>query len=473
MTKKIIPIIILSIFISSATAFLVSKQMMKQTHKEEQDYAKLVHNQELVLSGNLRKYFYSAAPNNFTDAAKTARVGVVGINAIQRNSSNRGDELAKSAGSGVIISQDGYIVTNNHVIENASDIEVIMEDNREYKAKVIGTDPATDLALIKVEAMDLIPLVYGNSDSLQIGEWVLAIGNPFKLQATVTAGIVSAKARDINILQRQGIESFIQTDAAVNPGNSGGALVNTNGELVGINTAIITQSGRYEGFSFAVPVNLVQKVIYDIMEFGAVQRGWMGISIFDVDDQIAKRLELEDVFGIYVDMVEKSGAAAEAGIKSGDIIISVNKTQTRRIPNFMEEIGKHRPGDRISIEFIRDAQNMSTSVVLRNQLNTTDFIAVRKDPVLLNLGFEVRDLDSRELEILPKKGVYVVSIYRGKTISETNMEPGYIITSMNGNRISSSEELVQALDGADDKVILDGYYENYVGNYPYTFNLPQ
>jgi len=472
MLRKIVPVVLLSVLCSALTAYLLVSKMTDERKKGDQQYAQLINQEELVLSGNLRKYFNSSTPNNFIDAARTGRTSVVGINSLNNKGEVDSDLYSKSSGSGVIISQNGFIVTNHHVVENASDLLVVLDDNREYKGKIIGTDPATDLALIKIEATDLVPLVYGNSDSLQVGEWVLAIGNPFKLQATVTAGIVSAKARDINILQRQGIESFIQTDAAVNPGNSGGALINTNGELVGINAAIISKSGNYEGFSFAIPVNLVQKVIYDIREFGAVQRGWMGISIFDVDDQMAKRMGLSEVSGIYVNVVDRQGAAHAAGLRNGDIITTVNEKKTNRTPIFMEEIGKHRPGDQISIEYVRDGKVLRTAVVLRNQLNTYDLVAVRKDPILLELGFEVRDLDSNEKNIMPKQGVYVVSIYRGKAISETNMEAGYIITKVNGDVIETAEQLVKKLNKTTGSVILEGYYENYVGSFPYTFNIP-
>ncbi|HNB32129.1 MAG TPA: trypsin-like peptidase domain-containing protein, partial [Saprospiraceae bacterium] len=231
-----------------------------------------------------------------------------------------------STGSGVIISPDGYIVTNNHVIEKADNIKVLLNDNREYSAKLIGTDLNTDIALIKIEDSSLPYLEFGNSDSAQVGEWVLAVGNPFKLQSTVTAGIISAKARNINILnaQQYRIESFIQTDAAVNPGNSGGALVNTRGELVGINTAIMTYTGRYEGYSFSIPSNLVNKVIMDLKEFGAVQRGLLGVTIENVDDQKSKTFGLAKVAGVYISNTSKGGAADVAGLKPDDIILEIN-----------------------------------------------------------------------------------------------------------------------------------------------------
>ena len=203
------------------------------------------------------------------------------------------------------MSSDGFIVTNNHVVRDAEDVEVMLNDNREYKAKIVGTDPNTDLALLKIEAEGLKFLIFGNSDSLQVGEWVMAIGNPFRLQSTVTAGIVSAKGRNINILENQGIESFIQTDAAVNPGNSGGALVNTKGELVGINTAIMSLSGNYEGFSFAVPANLAKKVVSDIRQYGFVQRGWLGVELENIDNMRAQKLHLKEVAGVYIALVTK------------------------------------------------------------------------------------------------------------------------------------------------------------------------
>ncbi|MCL4107831.1 UNVERIFIED_CONTAM: hypothetical protein GTU68_027216 [Idotea baltica] len=380
-----------------------------------------------------------------------------------------GENASGSTGSGVIISDDGYIVTNNHVVENANSIEVMLNDNREYKAKLIGADPTTDLAIIKLETSNLPYLTFGDSDSLLIGEWVVAIGNPFRLQSTVTAGIVSAKARNINILEQQGIESFIQTDAAVNPGNSGGALVNTAGDLVGINTAIMTYSGRYEGFSFAIPSNLAKKVVYDIIEFGAVQRGWLGVSILNVDNDKANELGLKTVGGVYLDLVNKDEAAFRAGLKKGDVIVGVNEIPTLTTPEFMEQVGRFRPGDNIRLSYYRDGIKNVAEVTLRNQINSTDFVAIRKDKILTDLGFELRNLDNTEKKRLDAEGIYVVSVSRGSKIERTNMDPGYIITKINEKPVRNVEDLIKELEKHTGFVVLEGFYENYPGEFPYAF----
>ncbi len=421
---------------------------------------------------NLSPFFYSnpAADNEFIAISKSAKNAVVSVKAIKvKESGFFRDKYSKSNGSGVILSKDGYIVTSYHVIEEATDIEVRLEDKREFKAKIQGFDLSTDIALLKIEADDLSFLEFGDSDALNVGEWVLAIGNPFKLQSSVTAGIVSAKARNINIFDRQGIESFIQTDAAINQGNSGGALMNTSGLLVGINTAILTYSGKYEGFSFAVPSNLVKKVVNDIREFGAVQRAWLGVSIFDVDEKRAKSLNLDFIGGIYLDVVEKLGAGKEAGLKSKDVITKINGSPTMSTPEFLEIMGRFSPGDDVIIEFYRAGKKQLTNAILRNQLNTTDFVAVRKDKILTALGFELRDLNSKEMERLDKPGVMVVSIYKNSKISKTNMDPGYIITSLNGKDIKEVNQIIEALQINSGEIVLNGFYENYPGEWPYKF----
>ena len=471
MLKKISLILICSLISATGAIFLYDQIAPRQIIINEVNPASKVNVDEILFSGRHKNQFTSAAPTNFIDAADAGRPAVVGIRAMGETnlSSFRNSDFNSSSGSGVIISPDGYIATNNHVVENSKNIEITLNDNREFKAKLIGTDPASDLALLKIEEQNLPYLVFGNSDSLEIGEWVLAIGNPFRLQSTVTAGIVSAKARNINILENTGIESFIQTDAAVNPGNSGGALVNTNGELIGINTAIMTFSGRYEGFSFAIPSNLVQKIIYDIKEYGAVQRGWLGITIINVDSDRAKELDLNFVGGVYIDRVENKGAASEAGLKKGDVITSVNGVETMSTPAFMEQVAQFRPGDEIELNYFRNGRSVNANVVLRNQLNPTDFVAVRKDQILLDLGIELRDLDSDEKKRLNTDGVYVVSIYRGSKIEQTNMDPGYIITKINNQKIDSVDEVVSQLEKLRGRVYLDGFYENYPGEFPYTF----
>lgn len=277
------------------------------------------------------------------------------------------------SGSGVIVSSDGYIVTNQHVIEDASTLRITLPNKRKLDAEVIGIDSQTDLALIKVSAHNLFTLNLGNSDQLGIGEWVLAIGHPFNFNATVTAGIVSAKARNINILgDDYSIESFIQTDAVVNPGNSGGALINTAGELIGINTAILTESGVSEGYSFAIPSNLIRKVITDLREFGQVRRAVLGVSILDVNDEIADDLGLLQVEGVYIQSISKGGTAYYAGMTKGDVILSVNNVPTSTIPQLQEQIALYRPGDLINIEFMRAGKRFSKENIMLRSFNAAD-----------------------------------------------------------------------------------------------------
>jgi len=310
-----------------------------------------------LLAGNIQRTFASSSPTNFITGAKKATPGVVNI-----KSSQGGDyfweSLNASSGSGVLISPDGYIVTNNHVIEEGKSFKITLADHREFDAKLIGSDPSTDLALLKIIGSEFEYLIFGNSDSLNIGEWVLAVGNPFNLESTVTAGIVSAKGRNIDILKdnKYSIESFIQTDAAVNPGNSGGALVNTNGELVGINTAIITRSGKYEGYSFAIPSNLARKIIRDLRDFGVVQRGILGVVIDDVNVKTAKRLKLENVEGVHITDIHSKSGAADAGLQEDDVIIGINNIKIKTLPELQEQIARFRPGNSIEVEYFRNAE---------------------------------------------------------------------------------------------------------------------
>ena len=272
---------------------------------------------------------------------------------------------AMASGSGVILSNDGYIVTNNHVIEDANEIEVVLNDKRTFTAKLIGTDPNTDLALLKIEATDLPTIEIGNSDDLRVGEWVLAVGNPFNLTSTVTAGIVSAKARSINILNSDmKIESFIQTDAAVNPGNSGGALVNTRGQLVGINTAIASQTGSYAGYAFAIPTAIMQKVVADLRQYGTVQRALLGIRMLDITQQVKDQLSLESMEGVYVGEVISGSAADKAGMKAGDVIVQVDGRPINASSQLQEQIGRKNPGDQITILVRRGQRSVTLQVTL-------------------------------------------------------------------------------------------------------------
>lgn len=409
---------------------------------------------------------------DFIFAANKSKRSVVSVQSLNRSTSYwRSDNNGTSTGSGVIISPDGYIATNNHVIESGSDISIRLDDQREFKAVVIGRDQHTDLALIKIEGKNLPFIKFGNSDSLQVGEWVLAIGNPFRLHSTVTAGIVSAKGRSIHIMRdASGIESFIQTDAAVNPGNSGGALVNAKGDLVGINTAIITYSGQYEGFSFAVPANLARKVLNDLRDFGKVQRGWMGISIRQVDAQMAKNLKLGRVGGVYIDEVIENSAAEASGLKPGDVIMEINGLETKTTPQFMEQVARMRPGDKLEIEYSRNGNLRITTVVLSDdRVVRTSFVA--GDEILSQLGVELRDLSPSEISRLGKPGVFVKKIYRGTKIDRVNMEEGYIITRVNGKPVNDLDAFLNVLQTTEGLVVLDGFYEDYPGKFPYTFEL--
>lgn len=302
--------------------------------------------------------------DDFVHTSKLVTSAVVNINTLSASG------YRVSSGSGVIIATDGYIITNHHVIEDGATYEVTMYDKRKLQAEVIGSDPTTDLALLKVDVRGLKPVLYGDSDQVEVGQWVLAVGNPFNLSSTVTAGIVSAKARNINILRGSySIESFIQTDAVVNPGNSGGALVNEKGELIGINTAIISESGGYEGYSFAIPANLVRKVVRDIREFGGVQRAILGVGIAEVTGEIARQQALPGVAGVYINNVSKGSSAAEAGLREGDVIISINSVSTNSVPELQEQIALFRPKDKISLEFYRNGQKFRRDNVVLQSLD--------------------------------------------------------------------------------------------------------
>lgn len=425
-----------------------------------------------LLSGMKQRTFFSAAPTNFTYAAESVTPAVVNIKTTQGGNFDfwSSNSYGSSSGSGVIISPEGYIVTNNHVIEEGDEIEVTLNDKREFPAKVIGSDPSTDLALLQIEGVDLPYLEFGNSDSVRVGEWVLAVGNPFNLESTVTAGIVSAKGRSIDILEAQDrIESFIQTDAAVNPGNSGGALVNTTGELVGINTAIITRSGRYEGYSFAVPANLVRKVIKDLKDYGVVQRGILGVFIDEMNSARAEKLGLASVEGVYITRVTPGGGADEAGLEKEDVIIGINGVKTKTLPEMQEQLGRYRPGNSISIDYIRGGKKRKASVILKNKSNSTSIVTAKEENVLRDLGFELRTLTRDETRRLKINGVKVISIYRGSKIERTNMDPGFIITKVDNQRINTVDDLIEIIEDASGKVMLEGVYENYPGEYYYAF----
>ncbi len=374
-------------------------------------------------------------------------------------------QIREGAGSGVIISSDGYIVTNNHVIDNSKEIEVVLNDKRSFTAKVVGSDPNTDIALLKIEEKDLPFIIFGNSDSLKVGEWVLAVGNPFNLTSTVTAGIVSAKARNINILNSaMKIESFIQTDAAVNPGNSGGALVNTRGELVGINTAIASQTGSFAGYSFAVPSSIVQKVVSDIRQFGVVQRAVLGVEIKDINGELAKEKNIKTFDGAYVANVIESSAADKAGVKSADIITNVNGVAVKSVAQLQEQVGRYRPGDKIFIEILRDNKKQKLNVELKNRQGNTELVSSDVNIDLLGATFKEADSKTKE-KFGVDYGVEVKSVGKGK-FSNSGIKSGYIILKINNIRMSSEKDIETAMkaviDNADQNKVLwiTGFYPN-------------
>ena len=396
-------------------------------------------------------------------------------------------EQGQASGSGVIISKDGYIVTNNHVVQDADEVEVIMTDKRSFKAKVIGTDPLTDLAVVKIEANNLPTIVLGDSDGLKLGEWVLAVGYPLDLESTVTAGIVSAKGRRIGILDRAGdprrggginpqqpeserpavdtpVESFIQTDAAINPGNSGGALVNLRGELVGINSAIASATGYYSGYGFAVPVSLVKKVTADLVKFGNVQRGYIGILPRELDSKIAAELKTKVGRGIYVEKVTDNGAAKAAGLQKGDVIVKMEGQPLDSDAQMREIIGRRRPGDVVNVTINRDGTERDVKVELRNRNGGRDVIKKEEMATagMKALGGEFSNLTDKERQALGiTGGVRVSKISSGK-LSETEIEEGFIIVKANGKNVKSVKDL-EAIVGSvkeGEGLLLIGMYPN-------------
>lgn len=370
-------------------------------------------------------------------------------------------QIARGSGSGVIISDDGYIVTNNHVIANAQEIQVVLFDNRELSAEVIGTDPTTDIALLKIKADNIQPAVFANSDEIRVGEWVLAVGNPFNLTNTVTAGIVSAKGRSINILSsndRTAIEAFIQTDAAVNPGNSGGALVNTRGELVGINTAISSRSGSFEGYSFAVPSNIVRKVVEDLMEFGTVQRAFIGVNITDLTPALAKELGIKLNAGVYVSELSEGGAAKQAGLEKGDVIISVENRKVNRSSELQEIIGRKRPGDKVNLTVVRNNKERDFQLVLRNIEGTTEVIkAERNSMVVLGAQFSELSQDEKRKFGLTQ-GIKVKDVGNGR-LKKAGVPNGFVITAVNNRAINTIKDLDDIVKGlkTGEGILIQGY----------------
>ncbi|WP_436517896.1 Do family serine endopeptidase [Ekhidna sp. To15] len=413
---------------------------------------------------------------NFVFAAKNATSSVVHIRTTYRNGmranspfndffkdyfgeryERRGGE-SRGAGSGVVISPDGFIVTNNHVVENADEIEIVLNDNRSYQAKVVGVDKNTDIAVLKIDEENLVAIRYGDSDQINIGEWVLAIGNPYEFRSTVTAGIISAKGRNINILNGDyKIESFIQTDAAVNPGNSGGALVNLRGELVGINTAIASPSGAFAGYSFAVPVSLVKKVVSDLIEYGKVQRALLGITIYDVNAQVAEQNDLNVLKGIYVNGVIQGKAADRAGIERGDVIIAIDEKPVNSVAQLQEQVAVKRPGDEVEVKFIRDGREKVVVAKLRNEEGTLEVIELASEFEIEGATFaDISDSLKDHLEI--DGGVQITELGDGKW-KDVRMKEGFIITGIDNEKIRNIRDLENYFSRTrTDGILIEGVY---------------
>lgn len=385
----------------------------------------------------------------------------------------------RASGSGVIISEDGYIVTNNHVVENADEITVTLNNKKTYKAKVIGTDPSYDLSVIKIEAAGLPFLLYGNSDDVKIGQWVLAIGYPLNLETTVTAGIISAKARTLGLNKdrngdtRSGVESFIQTDAAVNMGNSGGALITTDGKLIGVNSAIASPTGYYSGYSYAIPVNIVKKVIDDLIKFGTVQRGYLGVSFVNAsdfsDDDKKKQGIPVTAEGIYVSDVPTDGGAYAAGIRKGDILKKINGVEISNSAEMQGLISRQKPGDKLPVTYVRNGKESTVVVTLKNKAGNYEI--VKAEAALEKLGADLVTLDQRKAKDYGVDGgVIVKKINEGAINDQTRMKDGFIILKVNDKVVKSVEEM-KAVVGSGKSVTISGFYPGYDGIYEYPLSL--
>ena len=378
----------------------------------------------------------------------------------------------QASGSGVIMSNDGYIITNNHVIDGASDINVTLSDRKSYKATVIGADPNTDLAVIKIDAGNLPYMVMGNSDDVKLGQWVMAVGYPLNLDVTVTAGIVSAKARSIGINRSQSaIESFIQTDAAVNPGNSGGALINTSGELIGINSAIASPTGSYAGYSYAIPVNIVKKAVNDLIKFGAVQRAYIGISYTpdNASEELKKQMGVKDGPGIFVTGVASDGAAKAAGLEKGDFITKINDANINTSSELQEQVSRYKPGDKITVTYIRNGKENTASLTLKNK--SGNYEVVKTESSFDNLGGELVTVDKETARKNDITGGIQVKKLGDGLLKNTRIQEGFIITSVDGQDVNSIDDLKNVLNNSDGTVRLEGIYPGYDGTYGYPLSL--
>lgn len=471
--KRFISTMVIAIAGAFIGAYLFSKFDSKQTSQASADSTVIVPSH--FTSAQTR---HIGPTTDFTAAAEMSINAVVHVKTVSTSQRQYADnplyefffgprgfqqqQPVMGSGSGVIISSDGYIVTNNHVIDGANEIEVVLNDRRSFKASLIGADPTTDIALLKIDASGLLFLTFGDSDQIKVGEWVLAVGNPFNLTSTVTAGIVSAKSRNIGILansgSNMGIESFIQTDAAVNPGNSGGALVNTAGQLIGINTAIASRTGSYAGYSFAVPANIARKIADDLKMFGEVQRGLLGVSITEISKEIRDKYNIDRNEGVFVASVSDGGGAKEAGMQEGDVIISVNNEEVATVPQLQEKIGRMRPGDKVKIDAIRSGKVKHFVVTLRSIRGTTEIVKASDKNKVLGAVFEpVGENDKKSLKI--NYGLKIVRLNDGK-LKQSGVQSGFVITKANRMPVSSVQDFERIVATASEGLFLTGIYPN-------------
>jgi Do/DeqQ family serine protease len=464
--KRSVLFVLMTIVIACIGGIIGAIVTLRYLGEQSTSYKSIDQRQQLVLTGNKSDSILRIPKGlDFLSAAKQVTSGVVhirtayGAGDFSLNPLQSYEHPVHSSGSGVIISDDGYIATNNHVIEDATNIEVVMNNNVRYYAKVVGTDPSTDLALLKIKAKSLPFVRYGDSDNVMPGEWVLAVGNPFDLNSTVTAGIVSAKARNIGILRDRNnyqVEAFIQTDAAVNPGNSGGALVNLRGELIGINTAIATSTGSYQGYSFAIPVSLVRKVMDDLLEFGKVQRGLLGIEIADVNALIAESFNLPVNQGVLVNGVREESAAKESGLLEGDVIVGIDGHNINSVSELQEWVARNRPGEDIRVSYIRNGKTYEITATLKNSEGRE---ALEKRDISYNIsGANLEDVPYRELaKLMLEGGVRVRTLDEGKW-KKSGMKESFIIAFIDKVPVDNVEDLNRILEYKKGGILIEGIY---------------
>ena len=462
--KKNVLIALISLLVGAGVTFGIVKAV--DHHRDNKTY---VYTEAVPQMKNVN---ISENYPDFTYAAEMSVKAVVYVKVVKRSEENMPSSILEyffgygnsvpreqvGTGSGVIISEDGFIVTNNHVVAGASEVEVTVGENKTFKAEIVGTDPATDIALLKINAKGLPTLPIGDSDNLRLGEWVLAIGSPYGLTSTITAGIVSAKGCSMpNYSGEFKIESFIQTDAAVNPGNSGGALVNIKGELVGINTAIISQTGSYAGYSFAVPVNIVRKIAGDFKDFGYVQRAVLGITMINNTEDFKEEKKLSTSAGVYIEDVSRGSAAEKAGVKKGDVLVSIDGKPIKNATAVQEIITGYRPGDKITMEIVRGEKKMEMKAVLIAK-ETQEMNAYNSDGGVNFFGAELVTAPRTDLEKLDiKSGVKVAKLDKGK-MRDAGIKEGFIITYVNNRPVSTPQDVAAEIKRSKPSILIEGFY---------------